>query len=639
MENYEYITIRSVQEIETYLCGASVVAFDFETSAKDKYRCEEYSALDPHKSDITGISLSVKKGTARYIPLRHRTKDNADLSVIMSYLTNRLFKNKGIVKVAHNLAFEAMFLYKYGIVIQEPVYDTIAAAQLTLKSDYEFRTLKDSGLKTLVPYLYHVELPTFEEVTQGKYFDELDPDDWATCRYACADSDWALQLYYTFNNWFDNNLPRHRWICENIESPTAVFTGMMKYNGVGVDVLLMNKKKIEAEEKIIELRAKIQYVVGDIEIGENCGTKAFKDYLFKTAGLPVLKVTEKYAQAADDEVMMKLKEWCVNHKSELVEFFDTILEFRKWGKLSGTYIEGYLKYLNNASGRIHADIMPMATETGRFACRRPNIQNQPAIGSDPLGVRNFIVSGEGKRLLEADYSQAEIRLAAYLGQDETLLGAYSNGEDVHAITTSAIFGIPLSEAADKSKPEYKHRRTVAKSTMFGIMYGMSGFGLSRNLFTNAGIKLSTEDCGRYISGVLEKYTQLADWQKFAIREAKIRGYAETALGRRRYLPEIKSYNSRLRRSAERMAMNTPVQGLGADCLKLAMARLVKSLETKPYIRPLFTVHDSIVFEVEEVHVDEAIGIVKSCMEEKPSLDNFMPLIADVAVGERYGMLE
>ena len=201
------------------------------------------------------------------------------------------------------MAFEAMFLYKGGIVLQEPVYDTIVAAQLTLKTDYEFRNLHDSGLKTLVPALSGVELPTFEEVVDGHYFDELDPDDWNTCRYACADSDWALQLYHTFNNWFEHNIPAHRFICEKIESPTTVFTGMMKYNGVQFDTDLMQRKKNEALDRLAELREKILLVTGDIEIGENCGTQDFKNFLYKTLGLPVVKTTEKYQEAADDEAV------------------------------------------------------------------------------------------------------------------------------------------------------------------------------------------------------------------------------------------------------------------------------------------------------------------------------------------------
>ena len=180
----EYKTIRSVADIDAYIGNAGIVSFDFETAATDKYRDDDRAALDAHKADIVGISLSVEAGTGRYIPLRHRVGKNADVDAVMAYLKARLFDSDRVVKIAHNLAFEAMFLYKHGIVIQEPVYDTVVAAQLTLKGDYEFRELSECGLKKLVPYLYGVELPTFEEVVQGRFFDELDPDAWNTCRYA-----------------------------------------------------------------------------------------------------------------------------------------------------------------------------------------------------------------------------------------------------------------------------------------------------------------------------------------------------------------------------------------------------------------------------------------------------------------------
>jgi DNA polymerase-1 len=319
---------------------------------KDEYRGEEFAALDAHKSDITGVSLSVKAGTGIYVPLRHRIGENADIGSVTEYLKKRLYQNGSTVKIAHNMAFEAMFLYKDGIVLQEPVYDTIVAAQLTLKNDYEFRELSDSGLKTLVPYLYGVDLPKFEDVVGDKYFDELDPDDWDTCRYACADSDWALQLRDTFNTWFENNIPKHRFICEQIESPTAVFTGMMKYNGVLFDTELMEKKKAEAEEHLVELRTRIQEIIGDVDIGENCSTQAFKEYLYKTENLPVLKTTTKYAEAADDEAIQLLRAYCQRKRPELVDFFDTVQEFRKWAKIKSTYIDGYMKWINTATGRI-----------------------------------------------------------------------------------------------------------------------------------------------------------------------------------------------------------------------------------------------------------------------------------------------
>ena len=629
----------NLQEIEKYLRGAGIVAFDFETAPLPAYRDDNKAALDAHRSHIVGVSLSVAEGSAVYVPLRHLRGPNTDPEQIIPFLRGALWMNPAVVKIAHNLSFEAMFLYALGVVVQPPCYDTIAAAQMTLKTTFEFRALSDSGLKKLVPELLGDELPTFEDVTEGRFFDELASDDPDTVRYACADSDYALRLYRRFNEWFDAYLPRHRWIVENIESPTAVYCGLMKYNGLLMDETAMIRKQGECAARLLELREKIHAMTGDVEIGANAGTQAFKDYLFKTLGLPVLKTTAKNAEAADDQTMVMLAEWCADHRPELVLLFELVQEYRKWSKLKTTYIDGYLRFINPASGRIHPDLLPLATETGRFACRRPNLQNQCQPGNDYVGVRNFIVSPEGWLLMEADYSQVELRIVAYLSQDAVMLDAYKNGEDIHSITTSAVFGISREEAADKHHSEYKHRRTVAKGTMFGILYGIGAKGLSVNLKASAGVRASVEQCEQYIAGIKARYTNLATWQQYAKETARRRQYAQTALGRRRYLPGIRSQDFRRRASSERMAMNTPVQGLAADCLKLAMGRLVKTLADKPYIRPVMTVHDSLVFEVRADHVDEAAALVKGCMEALPPLENFMPLVAEVAVGERYGELE
>lgn len=636
----DYKTIRSIEEIEAYIGTASVVAFDFETAATDAFRDEEYSALDAHKSDIAGISLSVAAGTARYIPLRHRVGQNANAETVMAYLRSRIFTSKNIVKVAHNLAFEAMFLYKHGIVVQEPVYDTIVAAQLTLKSDTEFRELSDSGLKKLVPYLYGVELPTFEEVVKGKFFDELDPDEWNTCRYACADSDWTLQLYHTFNAWFASNIPSHRFICEEIESPTAVFTGMMKCNGVGVDAALMEKKKLEAEQKIMELREKILMQVGDVDIGTNCSTVAFKDYLYKTEKLPVLKTTAKFQEAADDQAIQLLMAYCKKARPELVPFFETVQELRKWTKIKSTYIDGYQKWINTATGRIHPDLMPMGTDTGRFAARRPNLQNMPRKGGDPIGVRQFIVAAPGSKFLDFDFSQIELRVGAYYCRDKKMMDTYRSGGDIHAQTTSVIFNIPISEAVDKENPDYKERRTIAKNVNFGTFYGLFPRGLQRTLKFKAGLDKPITDCEAIIANLKAGYPNLTEWQQATIRKARSDGFIETSFGRRRYLPNIKNSADWGKRSFdERCSLNTPIQGTAAEILKLAMKKLIVELATRPYIRPILQIHDELLFEVDEGYEAEAIRVIRTAMEAQPFPEFDIPIVAEGEHGYCFGKLE
>ncbi len=639
MQKQDYKTIREIADIEAYLGAADVIAFDFETSPTEEYRDEEYAALDAHKADITGVSISVEKGTGIYIPLRHKTGVNADIPSVMEYLREHVFQNPAVVKIAHNMAFEAKFLYKYGIVLQEPVYDTIVASQLTLKNDFEYRDLSDSGLKKLVPYLYGVELPTFEEVVQERSFDELDPDAWDTCRYACADSDWALQLWSTFNGWFEHNIPKHRLICEKIESPTAVFTGMMKYNGVLFDTALMAEKKAEAEAHLVELRAKLQAVIGDVDIGENCGTQAFKDYLYKTLKLPVLKTTTKYAEAADDEAIQLLRAYCRKLRPELVEFFDTVQEFRKWAKIKSTYIDGYLKWVNSATGRIHPDLMPMGTDTGRFASRRPNLQNMPRKGSDPIGVRQFVIAPEGTTFLDFDFSQIELRVGAFYCRDPFMMETYHSGGDIHASTTSVIFGISVDEAQDKDNPDYKERRTIAKNVNFGTFYGLFPRGLQRTLKFKAGLEKSEDECAQIIANLKAGYPKLSEWQEATIKAARLNGYSETSFGRRRYLPYINDRADWGKRSfAERCSMNTPIQGTAAEILKLAMAELIRELRDKPYIRPILQIHDELLFEVDDGHEEEAIRIIRKAMERQP-FDAFdIPIVAEGEHGTCFGKL-
>ncbi|MCE5343198.1 MAG: bifunctional 3'-5' exonuclease/DNA polymerase [Eubacteriales bacterium] len=633
---YQYVT--TLPDLKTYLGDSWIVAFDFETSPLDAYRDVPMAALDPAMAQITGVSFSVAEGTAVYVPLRHRQGNNADPDEIVSFLAN-LMANRHITKIAHNLSFEAKFLYHLGIVVQPPCYDTIAAAQMTLKNNTMFRTLADSGLKTLVPQLYDVEMPTFEEVTGGRSFDELDSQVEETVRYACADSDYALRLYHTFNGWFDRYLPKHRFIVEQIESPTAVYCGLMKHNGLPVDQALMLIKQAEAEQTLARIRAEIAFIIGDVNIGSNAGTLAFKRYLYSDLGLPVLKTTARYQEAADEETMILLAEYCREKRPELMPLFELIQEYRKWGKLKSTYIEGYRKHISPATGRIHPDLFPLGTETGRFAARRPNLQNMPRPDGDVSGIRNFIQALEGKRLLSLDFSQIELRVGAFYCRDEKMLETYCSGGDIHAQTTGVIYHIPYEQAKDKNAEHYKERRTIAKNCNFGTFYGLFPRGLQRTLRFKAGLDTSLEECERIINNLKAGYPRLTAWQEETKEQARFRKYTEAWLGRRRYLPGIASDDWDKRSFAERCALNTPIQGTAADILKLALPRLLAGLHTRPWLKPLLQIHDELVFEVSEEKVPEAARFVKTCMEAQPFEDFDVPIVAEASVGVRFGEME
>lgn len=580
--------------IKDYLQNAPVVAFDFETAPLLQYRDDPRAALDAHRACIVGISLSVAEGSAIYIPLEHFDGGNADSDQVIPFLRDTLWTNPAVTKVAHNLAFESMFLYALGIIIQPPCYDTIAAVQMTLKNSFEFRGLSDSGLKKLVPELPGDELPTFEDVTGGRFFDELNSHDPETVRYACADSDYALRLYRRFNEWFDAFLPRHRWIVENIESPTAVYCGLMKYNGMLMDEPAMIRKQGECAARLLELREQIRGMIGDVDVGANAGTQAFKDYLFKELQLPVLKTT---------------------------------------------YIDGYLRFVNPATGRIHLDLLPLATETGRFAARNPNMQNCPRKTNDPVGIRAFILAPEGHVLVSCDFSQIELRVGAFYCRDPKMLETYRTGGDIHAATTSVIFGIPYALAVDKNAPDYKERRTIAKNVNFGVFYGLFPRGLQRTLRFKAGLDKSLSECEGIISNLKAGYPNLSRWQEQARRAAATRQYTQTFLGRRRYLPGIRSQDWGRKSFAERCALNTPIQGTAADILKLALARLIVGLPERPWLKPLLQIHDELVFELPEERLPEAVAFIRTCMDAQPFPEMDVPIVAEAAYGPDFGHMK
>lgn len=652
----EYKLALNKEEIASYIENLKLLALDIETSPLPQYRNDEKSALDAHKSTITGMSFSVSKGSGIYVPFHHKVGLNADFVETWGWIKQNILMNENLTVVIHNAAFETMFFYALGCIPQCKIYDTLAAAQMTLKTKTEFRKLSDCGLKKLVHELLKIELPTFSEVVSqarnkkientlkceldagSACFDELNSEDFETIHYACADSDYALQLYHVFNKWFDENMPKHRFIVEQIESPTAVYVGLMKYNGVPLDLDLMHEKGLEAGLQIDQLKEDIAIMTDGASIGANASTKAFKDYLYKTLGLPVLKTTEKFSEAVDDETLILLSEWCEKNRPELVPIFKMITEYRKWNKLKSTYIDGYLKFLNTATNRIHPDLMPLATETGRFASRNANLQNTPRKDNDPIGIRKFIAAPRGKVLISLDFSQIELRVGAFYCRDEKMLEAYRNNGDIHAQTTSVIFNIPFSEAIDKGNSHYKERRTIAKNCNFGVFYGLFPKGLQKTLKFKAGLNKSIDECCEIISNLKAGYKGLEKWQRKVKRQAADDGYTETYLGRRRYLPNITSANWEKKSFAQRCALNTPIQGTAADILKLAMVRIVKGLKDKIWLRPILQVHDELVFEVPEDKVNEAANFVQECMEQQPFEDFDVPIIAEAEVGKTFGTL-
>ena len=636
--NTEYKCVTTVDGIRDYIGDSRLVAFDFETAPDTPYREEEKAALDPAKAHIVGCSFSVKEGTGIYVPVAHLTGANIDHVSFFAFLAAFL-TDRSLIKIAHNIAFESSFAYASGIVIQVPVYDTICASQMSLKSIYAFRKLNESGLKRLAEELFGEPLPTFSSVTDGKHFDELDAQDEETVRYGSADSDFALRLYHKFNTWFDRFLPKHRYIVEEIESPTAVYLGIMKKNGIPVDIPLMQDRKAEAEAEMERIRKEIAFMIGDVNIGANCSTQAFKNYLYQDLGLPILKTTETNREAADDMTMTLLKEWCDANRPELSGLFSLVQEYRKWGKIKSTYIDGYLKHLNPVTGCIHPDLFALSTDTGRMNCRNPNAQNMPRKTNDPIGVRNFIKAPEGCLILSLDFSQIELRVGAFYCRDERMLDTYRRNGDIHAATTSVIFGVSYEEAQDKHSENYKEHRTIAKNVNFGTFYGLFPRGLQKTLKFKAGVEKSVSECEEILFNLKHGYKSLTAWQEETKAEVARRMYSETWLGRRRYLPGIASENWGQKSFAERCSLNTPIQGTAADILKLAITRILAGLPEREWLKPILQIHDELTFIIPEDRLSEAVAFIRACMEEKPFPEFDLPLIAEASAGPTFGMME
>ena len=376
---------------------------------------------------------------------------------------------------------------------------------------------------------------------------------------------------------------------------------------------LMIRKQGECAARLLELREQIRGMIGNVDVGANAGTQAFRDYLFKELQLPALKTTAKNAEASDDQTLTMLAEWCAENRPDLVPLFELVQEYRCWLKLKTTYIDGYLHFVNPATGLIHPDLLPLATETGRFAARNPNMQNCPRKTNDPVGIRAFILAPEGHVLVSCDFSQIELRVGAFYCRDPKMLETYRTGGDIHAATTSVIFGILYAQAVDKNAPDYKERRTIVKNVNFGVFYGLFPRGLQRTLRFKAGLDKSLSDCEGIISNLKAGYLNLSCWQEQARRAAAARQYTQTFLGRRRYLPGIRSQDWGRKSFAERCALNTPIQGTAADILKLALARLIVGLPERPWLKPLLQIHDELVFELPEEKLPEAVAFIQACM--------------------------
>ena len=486
--------ITSVKEVKEYIADSKVVAFKIHTASKYLYRNDKNSDFDPAKAKMIGCAFAVQGKPGIYVPIAHRFGKNIDSDEFQSFLKEFL-SSKDIVKVAHDLAFDSSMVYAdKGIVIQSPCYDTLCAAQLSYKNNnHEFRKQEKSDLTSLVKEIFGESLPGFPIPSATQHLDDFDGNNPRVVDCFAAEAEYALRLYRYFNEWFDKNLPRHKFIVEILESPVAVYIGIMKKNGLPVDIDLMERKREEAKTELEEIYKEIESFVGEVKIGATCSTEDFRNFLYKELELPVFKTTKTSREAMDDKAMKLLKEWCDANRPKLSYLFDSVQKYRKCGQLKATFLDGYTKHLNSVTGCVHPDFYSLSTKTGRMSCCNPNAQNMPRKANDSIGIRELIKAPEGYLILSLDFSQIDLRVGSVYCRDRKMLHAYHNNEDLHAITTSIIFDIPVEEATNRQLGDYKERRTVAKSVNFGILYGLYPRGL-QEMLAEAGIEKTLDEC-------------------------------------------------------------------------------------------------------------------------------------------------
>ena len=396
----------------------------------------------------------------------------------------------------------------------------------------------------------------------------------------------------------------------DMEMPLMKVLAEMEYQGVLVDKNMLEEYSVDLTEKVDTLMKEIWNFAGR-EFNVN-SPKQLGEVLFEELKLPVIKKT-KSGYSTDVDVLEKLK---LEHP-----IIEKILEYRTLSKLKATYVDGMLPLINENTGRIHAKFNQTVTATGRISCTEPNLQNIPIRTELGKGLRKIFVAPEGYTFIDADYSQIELRVLSHIADDATMIEAFKNGDDIHAITASQVFGVPLEEVT-------KQMRSEAKAVNFGIVYGISDFGLATNIGT------SRKKAKAYIETYFEKYPNIKKYMDGEIEKCKEEGFVETLWGRRRYVPEIKSNNFNVRQFGERVAMNAPIQGTAADIIKIAMINVQKELEEKKLKSKLILqVHDELVIEAENSEIEQVKELLIRCMENVMELN--VPLKVEAETGSNW----
>lgn len=599
-ENYQ--TILEKADLDSWvekLSAASLFAFDTETDS-----------LDTQEARLVGMSFAIEAGHAAYLPLGHDYLDapaQLPLDEVLQAM-KPILESEKILKIGQNLKYDAEVLENYGIELKGIGYDTMLES-------YVLNSVAGMGrhdMDSLAERHLNHKTVSFEEIAgKGKKqltFNQIALEEAAN--YAAEDADVTLLLHQALYPQVEAE-PKLKHIFENIEMPLVPVLVRMERKGV-----LINAATLAAQSKVITARlAELEKEAFELA-GEEfnlASPKQLQTILFEKLQLPVIKKTPSGAASTNEEV---LEELALNHALPKL-----LLEHRSLAKLKSTYTDKLPLMINPRTGRVHTSYHQAVTATGRLSSRDPNLQNIPVRTEEGRRIRQAFVARDGYKVMAADYSQIELRIMAHLSQDKGLLTAFAEGKDIHKATAAEVFGIPLDEVTSD-------QRRSAKAINFGLIYGMSAFGLARQLGIPRG------EAQRYMDLYFERYPGVLRYMENTRLQASEQGYVETLEGRRLYLADIKSSNGMRRKAAEREAINAPMQGTAADIIKKAMIAVDNWLQTeKPQADMLMQVHDELVFEVKESELERVQAQVQALMEQSLKLD--VPLKVEVGIGNNW----
>jgi DNA polymerase-1 len=570
----------------------------------------ETDSLDTKTTNLLGISLSTKSGEGCYIPFGHDydgAPDQISLSDAEDILGPVIVANEKKL-VGQNLKFDLPVLRRHGFAVTDFLADTMLLS-------YVFNsTGSRHGLDYLAKNYLDYEPTKFDEVVgTGKKrisFSQVDLD--IATEYAAEDADITLRLF----KYFSDQLAKEKslnTLLETIEKPALNALLKIETNGVKIDQNFLESYSKELSLRIDKLQKQAYKIAGE-EFNLD-SPKQLLEILFNKLGLPILKKTPKGQPSTNEETLVRL--------SEEYELPKVILEYRGLAKLKSTYTDSLVKMIHNQTKRVHTSYQQAVTSTGRLSSTEPNLQNIPIKTEEGRKIRQAFIAEPGNIIISADYSQIELRIMAHLSEDTNLTRAFKEGLDVHASTASEIFSIPIDEVTSD------HRRK-AKAINFGLMYGMSAFGLTRQL------GISRQDAQQYLDSYFDKYQGVNAYMESIRGEAKTKGYVETVMGRRVHVPEINSGNGLRRQAAERAAINGPLQGSAADIIKKAMIDVyhwIEDSDSSNEIKMIMQVHDELVFEVKKSKTKEYQEQIVSLMENTFSLS--VPLIVEAESGNNW----